>query len=302
MTDATSPAPTAVEIVALGARHGLTLAAESVTLNELGLDFRVAHARTPDGEAWVLRIPRRGGMAESIRTEAAVLRLVAPRLGAAVPDWRVCTDELIAYPLLPGSPGLTLGADGEPVWHMDVSSREYATQFADLVARMQAITPEEASAAGLDVIDAAASRSRRREQYERVADAFAVAAPLRARWESWLDDDSYWPTWTAFGHGELYQGHVLLDGGRISAVIDWTTGGFDDPARDLAFQKMTAPPEIFDLTVRRFAERGGRTWSRLAEHCAELLAFGPVAYGLYALETGDDRVHAAAQAGLDPQD
>ncbi|WP_163541773.1 macrolide 2'-phosphotransferase [Occultella kanbiaonis] len=293
----TSPA----SIAALAARHGLTIEPGSVRLNEAGLDFRVAYATTPDGVAWVLRIPRRGDMAASIARESAVLAVARRHLPVAVPDWRIAGEDLIAYPQLPGSPGLTLDDAGEPVWHMDVASATYAVEIGRLLAALHAIPIAEARAAGLETPGPEEVRAERRAEYERVAAEFAIATELRSRWERWLADDSLWPTWTVFSHGELYQAHVLLDPGeRITGVLDWTTGGVGDPARDLMLQQMTAPPETFDLTLETYREAGGRTWPRLAEQCTELHAFGPVGYGLFALTTGRPEHREAAQALLDP--
>ncbi|WP_258234176.1 hypothetical protein [Brevibacterium oceani] len=38
--------------------HGLDLVAESIMINELGLDFQLAIGEAVDGRSWVLRIPR----------------------------------------------------------------------------------------------------------------------------------------------------------------------------------------------------------------------------------------------------
>ncbi|GAT15641.1 phosphotransferase [Mycolicibacterium thermoresistibile] len=79
----------AAELVAAAGRHGLRLDPATVTVNEAGLDFRVALARAVDGVEWVLRVPRRPDAAERARVEAAVLEFVAPRLSVAVPEWRI---------------------------------------------------------------------------------------------------------------------------------------------------------------------------------------------------------------------
>lgn len=301
MSDVDALNPEAV--TALAAAHGLTIEASSIRLNEAGLDYRVAYATAADGGAWVLRIPRRPGMAESMSREAAVLALARRHLPVAVPDWQIATADLIAYPLLPGSPALTLGDNGHPVFHVDAASERYAVEIGRLTAALHAIPPEDAAAAGLEILGPEQVRAERRSEYERVASAFTIADHLRARWETWLDDESTWPPFSVFSHGELYQAHVLTDPQeRITAILDWTTAGFGDPARDLMYQQMTAPPEVFDLTISSYRDAGGRTWPALAQQCAELIAFGPVSYGVYALATGLPEHRDAAQTLLDPQE
>src|SRR5690554_3115542 len=95
-------------VVALAERHGLTVDADSVTFNDAGLDYQVAFATAQDQARWVLRIPRRDDVADKIVEEDRILRLVRGELSVLVPDWRIQSRELIAYPSLPGEPGLTM--------------------------------------------------------------------------------------------------------------------------------------------------------------------------------------------------
>ena len=109
------------DAIALAASHGLRVSADGATLNEAGLDYRVVMASDATGRRWVLRIPRRTDVSESMAGEVRILNLVAPVLaaeGIAVPDWQIIAPDLIAYPALPGAPGLTLhggpGLDDSP--------------------------------------------------------------------------------------------------------------------------------------------------------------------------------------------
>lgn len=289
------------ELAALAARHGIELEPASLSLNEAGLDFRVGIGRTPGGEHWVLRVPRRADMDEQIRAEAAILELVRSELPVQVPDWKVCTPELVAYPLLDGQPGMTLGANGEPLFRIDVNSRRYAEAFGELLARLHAMDVERARVAGLVVESPAEVRARLERDIAVVAAEFSVAEELKRRWAAWLADDSYWPTWSVMTHGELYPGHVLVDASdAITGVIDWTTAKVSDPGRDFSFQRAMTSPAVFELTVDAYVRAGGKVWPRLSEHAAELWAAGPVAYGLYALQTGIPEHRLAAQAQLAP--
>jgi macrolide phosphotransferase len=295
----TDTTPETAAVPALAADHGLDLRPESLRFNEMGLDFRVVLARTTTGEEWVLRIPRRAEVMVRAAVEARVLRLVAPHLSAAVPDWRIHTGELIAYPLLPGEPGLEM-VDGEPVWRVDVSSPGYADSLGELLTQLHGTDPIEASTTGAPVRTPAYFRQAWRDDIERVSREFTVAGHLRERWESWLADESYWPDHAVLTHGEIYPGHTLIRDGRISAVLDWTTATVGDPGRDFMFHQATASPEAFRLTVDRYTQGGGKVWPRLAEHCAEMFAANPVAYGLYVLDSGDESHREAAAAQLNP--
>lgn len=292
--------PQSEALVALAAEHGLDLDPATIEVEELGLDYRVAFGAAADGTRWVLRVPRRPEVAARIGDEAAVLDLVRPRLSVAVPDWRIRTSRLIAYPQLPGRPGLTLDPAGEPIWHVDPTSLGYARAFGAVVGELHRVDVGEARGAGLTVEDPDDVRRRWADQVARVAGSFTVAEPLRDRWRAWIEEDSYWPSWSVLTHGELYPAHVLVDGERPVGVLDWTTAKVSDPAVDLALHHMTAGQAAFAETLAAYERAGGRIWPRLAEHCAEIVAANPVGYGVYALETGDPQHRAGAQALLDP--
>ncbi len=290
----------AAQIVELAARHGLAIEHDSVRLNEAGLDYRVAFARAADGEEWVLRMPRRPDVSAKLPEERRILEFIGPRLSVAVPRWEVCTEQLIAYRRLPGSPGLTLDAKGEPVWHFEPSSPEFAAALGELIAELQAIDVEAAREAGIPVSSARDVRGRWRADYEKVRAEFEIAPRLRARWEAWLDDDALWSEQTAFGHGELYAAHVLIDGpARIVGVLDWTTAKVGDPAIDFTYQHMMGPA-AFEATVAAYLRAGGHEQSHLGARCAEVAAAAPIAYGLFALQSGEPRHRASAAAQLRP--
>src|SRR3954452_18379336 len=117
-------------ITAIARRHGLVLVGE-IELNDIGLDFRAAFATDESGMEWVLRLPRRPDVLPRAENEARVLRLLKGRLPAEVPDWRIFTPELIAYPRLAGTTALTIDpATKEPTWHIDKEAPAFAASFA----------------------------------------------------------------------------------------------------------------------------------------------------------------------------
>lgn len=299
MTDAS--ATDTASITQLAAEHGLDIDEHSIEINELGLDFRVAFVRTIDAEHWVLRMPRRPDAMERAEIEARVLRVLSPRLDVAIPDWQIHSDELIAYPVLPGTPGLEIDDDGEPIWKVDPSNTEYCTTLAELLVALHSIDPSEFEGLGVPVYTPEEERARRKSDIDRVTHEFEVAEALRERWQHWLEDDSYWPDHSVFTHGEIYPAHTLTEGSRISGVLDWTTAAVGDPAKDFVFHQSTATPEAFERTLEQYTDAGGTVWPRLAEHCAEILSASAVEYGVFALETGDEQHRQAAAMQLNPQ-
>ena len=217
-------------VLDLAKAHGLNLSADGLGINEAGLDYRVVFAADEEGTDWVLRIPRRADVTEKIADEARILDFVRSRISVAVPDWRIQTPELIAYPLLPGEPGLTLSDEGEPEWHFDIESVDYAASLGRLIGELHSIDTADAAAAGIPTQTADDVRAEWSERLDTVSASFTIASELSERWKAWLGNDRLWPEFTAFTHGELYPAHLLLGGdSRIRSVLDWTTAKVGDP-------------------------------------------------------------------------
>ena len=302
MSDRPDPSPdrstSTARIVELAARHGLTVDADDVRIDEAGLDYRVAFVRTVDGEHWVLRIPRRPDVAAMLSEERRILEFIGPRISVAVPSWQVCNEQLVAYRRLPGEPALTLDASGQPIWHIDPLSLELAAALGRLIADLQAVASEDARTAGVPALSARDVRACWRADLESVRSEFEIAPQRYERWEAWLRDDALWPESTAFTHGELYGAHVLVDGpGRIVGVLDWTTAKVGDPAIDFTYQHMMGGA-AFDATVAAYIEAGGREHPHLAARCAALASAAPLVYGRFALRSGDPQHRASAGVQL----
>lgn len=293
------------DVIAMAGSHGLHVSGEDADVNEAGLDYRVVMATDEQGQRWVLRMPRRTDVSTGMAAEERILDLVRPVLaadGIAVPDWRIRSHELIAYPALPGAPGLTLTAAGEPVWHMDPASEDYAVRLGRLLARLHSLGAAEAAAAGVEVRTAPQVREAWSDDIARVSQGFTVQRGLAESWQRWLDDDACWPDRTVMTHGEIYPAHVLLaEDGAISGVLDWTTACVDDPARDLSAQFGAAGQAMLRVTLAAYEEAGGHVHPGLAAQAEHLWDAAPIGYGLYALTTGADADLAAAQAMLDPE-
>ncbi|GAA1497368.1 macrolide 2'-phosphotransferase [Paeniglutamicibacter kerguelensis] len=289
------------QILALASDHGLALEPASLRINEAGLDYQVVFATSTADQRWVLRIPRRPDVSVKIKEEATILDFVKPRVMFNVPDWRIHSDALIAYPLLPGEPGLTLDTEtGEPIWNFDRENPAYCVELGQLIAQLHAIDPETARAAGIPVHHASDVRSSWLNDLAKVRGAFSIPNVLLERWTAWIREDSYWPTFTVFTHGELYPAHLLLQSGvKICSVLDWTTARVTDPAVEFMYHYMLASPEAFAMTVRAYEAAGGPHRPNLIGQCEALIAAGPVTYACYALTTGEPEHRVSAQKLLD---
>ncbi|WP_049578051.1 aminoglycoside phosphotransferase family protein [Streptomyces sp. SBT349] len=194
------------------------------------------------GESLSVRLPRGDWAAGQARKEHVWLPRIAPHLPVPIPE-----------PLGLGVPGL-----GYP-WHWSVTrwlAGETATvdgfadpvatavRLAEFMADLQRIPPADTFAPGphpeLDGADLAARDEGTRAAIAAARHVFDAGA-LTALWEAALAAPA-WDRPPVWFHGDLHTGNLLVDGGRLGAVIDFGGLGTGDPAIDLtiAFTLMTA--------------------------------------------------------------
>jgi aminoglycoside phosphotransferase (APT) family kinase protein len=179
------------------------------------------------GEDLAVRLPRIHWAAGQPEQEHALLPRLAPQLPVAVP-----------VPLATGRPG-----EGYP-WSWSISpwfdgqnpplglaeSDALAPAVAHFVATMRRVRlpdgPEANFGRPLATRDGPV-----RESIEALADVVDTHA-VTAVWEAALAVPSWSgpPTWV---HGDLMPGNLIVDGGRLCAVIDFSGTGVGDPACDL---------------------------------------------------------------------
>ena len=287
------------KIIDFAARHGLDIM-DDIHFNEMGIDFSVGFATDADGKKWVLRIPRRSGMKKQIQQEENILQLAKDHLSVAVPDWQVVSEELIAYPLLPDPPALTFDATTYAVtWNMDTQDKGYVPSLAKVLVELHQIPLEEVNKRGIKTSTVADTRHEFLQQIKQVKEELGIAEHLERRWLQWVDNDLLWPDFTAFVHGDLYAGHVLVDDkAHITGIIDWSEGQGNDLSMDFAGHVAAFGEDSLKELIEAYERNGGRVWGRLLEQAVERHAASALRYAVFALMVKDETHLQAAKAQL----
>lgn len=213
------------------------------------------------GADMVVRLPRIHWAIGQVEKEHRWLPRLAPHLPLAIP-----------VPLAEGMPG-----EGYP-WHWSVyrwlpgenatiervtDLRRAATDLAAFVAALQQIDPAGGPPSGRGVALAMRDAPTRGaiEALHGIVDTDAATAAWEASLNAPIWDAP--PVWT---HGDLLPTNLLIEHGRLSAVIDFGAVGVGDPACDLlgawSFLSVEAREDFrAALTVDDATWARGRGWA-----------------------------------------
>lgn len=290
----------AKELLDLARKYGLHFASNEAKVTESGMDFQVAMAKDASDVDWVIRKPRRSDVLERAANEKKVLDYIHGRLPVNVPDWKVFSDELIAYPRLDGIPMADVSTSGY-AWntnHEELKD-EFVRSLAAALAALHAINGTQAAGAGLRVKTPQEVRSHYASQAQEVREKIGVKAELWDRWRAWLSDETYWPDVCGLIHGDLHPPHILLDREqRVTGLIDWTESEVADPAADFTIYYAIFGEDELQRLLTHYEAAGGKVWPRMEEHIVERYAAYPVLVGQFALLSGDEGVMAMARGAL----
>jgi aminoglycoside phosphotransferase (APT) family kinase protein len=207
------------------------------------------------GDEWVFRFPRREVVVSGIENEIRFLPELAPLLPVPipVPEHVGVASDAFPWPFFGARflPGVELcDAPG-------VSREELGGELGRILRTLH----------GAEVTDALAPRlpdnwTRRADMKLRVPATREKLAGLEALWRapphvlSLLDDalELPPPEPRAVCHGDLHFRHVLVDGGRVSGLIDWIDLCRGDPALDLVVVWLALPPEARGAFFAEYGE------------------------------------------------
>ncbi|MDY7433078.1 macrolide 2'-phosphotransferase MphK [Bacillus sp. V26] len=294
------------EIVALARNQGLTVHSDNAQLNETGMDFQVVFAEDDTGMPWVLRKPRRSDVVERAASEGRTLAFLRANLTADVPNWKFHMPELIAYPKLSGTPAAGIDLEQKQyVWNMSHQppSDNFVHTLAEILAELHGMNQTSAGQSGIEVVMPEDFRKMTAESMADVKNKFGVSKQLWERWQTWINDDAYWPGFSALIHGDFHPPHILIDQNEhVTGLLDWTEAKVADPAKDFVFYHMIFGEKETARLLECYDQAGGRVWSKMQDHISEMQAAYPLEIAKFALQTQqEEHVNMALEALGEPK-
>ena len=201
------------------------------------LEIEFEGGRLPGRQTLVLRADAPTKLAASLsRAQEFAVLAVAHRAGVRAPEPRFCCEN----PAVLGRPffvmewrsGVTSGSalvqDGA------ATRMAIAMQLAEELAAIHRITPPASLVPLLDdpPLDVAAARLA---CYRRWLDAFDDPHPV-AEWAlRWLEHEKPEPGQLVLAHGDFRTGNYLVEGTRVTAILDWEFAAWGEPDEDIGW-------------------------------------------------------------------
>lgn len=291
-----------VDILKLASKNGLNLIEETAVLNESGMDFQVLFAEDESGVSWVLRKPRRPDVIQRSAYEGNILKLVQKQLPVSVPEWKINTPELIAYPTVSGIQTGSIDMNiRNYVFNINTEnlSKSFVQSLAGVMSALHNLDHFEAAKSGVEVLSPDQVRQSLSERMDKVKKEIGTADVLWKRWQQWLSDDSYWPGHSSFIHGDLHPPHILIDKEeKVCGILDWTEAKVTDPGKDFVLFATIFGEKELGYLLGEYEKSGGKVWPKMREHIIEFKAAYGIDIAEFALITGEDEHYIMAKQAL----
>lgn len=191
------------------------------------------------GRQWVLRRPPRGSATHNVEREARILRALATS-SVPVPTVVGCgVDEAgVEGPffVMHRSPGAPLASEDDATALPAADRASLAHEVVSVLADLHAVEPAEVGLGDLGVSAGYLERQIRRNA--RSWEAWGVNSPADVAWRACRQSFERGvprSQRTVIAHGDYRLSNLLVDAGRVSAVLDWELCTLGDPLADLAW-------------------------------------------------------------------
>lgn len=221
-----------------------------------GTDFDIAVVVDAARRRWVVRAPVHAAAGAALEAEVELL----DALGSA-------SDTGVLPCAVPRPVGFAhLPEGGRAAVHAEIPGRSLdvaelvpgpglCASLGRAIAAVHELPTSVVEDAGLPVYDAEAYRARRQAEVDEAARTGKVPPTLLRRWEDRLEDVSLWRFRPTVVHGDLTNERILVRDGEVSGILHWGDACVADPADDLSWLLVAAPPEAADSILEAYQLR-----------------------------------------------
>jgi len=216
-----------------------------VILSHQTPEFVYCVAEDTTGRRWGIRLPRHQAAAAASESENKLLSSLRGAVAGASLPFEIISPSGFATDENGFQAMVYLEPPGDPLaLELLEAGPGLAASIGRAIAAWHGIAPALVTEAGMPSLTPQAYRARLRQEVDRADQSGHVTFRLIKHWREWLDQDSNWVFTPVVIHGDMAAEHILVQGERVTALIDLTEVKVSDPAEDLAPLVAAVPPEV----------------------------------------------------------
>lgn len=269
-----------------------------------GSEFDVALVTDADSRHWVVRAPTNAAAGAALEAEVVLLDALATQVDAGALPFDVPRPAGFAHLPEGGRATVHQLVPGRPLRLETLTPGPgLSASLGRALGALHQLPTSVVEDAGRPVYDATAYRQRRQAEVDEAAKTGRVPAGLLRRWEARLEDVRLWRFQPTVVHGDLTASHVLVHDGDVSGILDWGDAMVADPADDLAWLLVAAPPDAVESILEAYLlRRTELTDPFLTERALLAGELALARWLLYGVRSGQRDVVDDAVAMLDDLD
>lgn len=259
-------------------------------------DDDVALVVDDERRRWIVRSPRDAASGADLEAEMTLLRsfgayVDSGRLPFAVPAPAgfAQLDEggrAVVYPEIPGT---SLPVDSLR------AGPGLARAVGQALAALHELPVSLVEDAGLPSYTSDHYRRRHLSLLDEAAATGRVPVRLLRRWETALEDVATWRFRPVVTHGDLGADHVLVAQQSVNGIVDWSSCQVADPADDLAWLVVVAPPDAVESVLEAYQQaRAELTDAHLVDRAHLVSELALVRWLLHGIHQDDAQIQADA--------
>jgi aminoglycoside phosphotransferase (APT) family kinase protein len=221
-----------------------------------GTDFDMAVVIDATRKRWVVRAPVNAAAGAALEAEVVLLEALDEQVQRGALPFAVARPAGFAHLPEGGRAAVHAEIPGTPlpVEHLRPGPG-LAAAVGRAIAAIHELPTSIVENAGLPVYDPETYRARRQAEVDEAARTGRVPATLLRRWEERLEDVALWRFRPTVVHGDLTGERLLARDDEVSGVLHWGDACVADPADDLAWLLVAAPPEAAESLMKAYQLR-----------------------------------------------
>ena len=174
----------------------------------------------------------------------------------------------------------------------------FSQSIGEALAAIHKINPDLIRDAGLPEYDAQGILHKKVAEVDRVAATGKIPAGLLARWEEALEDVGLFRFHPTVTHAQINQDSLLVSGGKLVGITNWSQLSISDPAEDLKYLAGGALGSTFEDAILHYRAARENADENIVQRAILYSELELASWLAHCIQVGDEAMIADAQSML----